>query len=83
MSVQLSMFGETTCEDSPSVTSSQALEVGHTRSGLPSGMTNATSGQAHVPVSRFRARDNGKAMPTNDTSGPLFTALSPSAVLQS
>jgi hypothetical protein len=43
----------------------------------------APSGPALVRVSRFRALDSGKAMPINDTSGPLFTALSPSARLQS
>lgn len=42
----------------------------------------AQSGLAPVRVSRFRARDSEKAMPTNDTSGPLFTASSPSARLQ-
>jgi hypothetical protein len=40
------------------------------------------SGPQAARVSRFRALDSGKAMPTNDTSGPLFTALSPSAALQ-
>ena len=40
------------------------------------------SGPVHVPVSRFRRLDSAKAMPTNDTSGPLFTASSPSAGLQ-
>lgn len=40
------------------------------------------SGPDHVPVSRFRRLDSAKAMPTNDTSGPLFTHSSPSAALQ-
>ena len=39
------------------------------------------SGLAVAHVSRFRARDSEKAMPTNATSGPLFNALSPSATL--
>lgn len=43
----------------------------------------ALSGPVPVHVSRFRARDSENAMPTNDTSGPLFTASSPSARLQS
>lgn len=43
---------------------------------------NAPFGPAPVRVSRFRARDSERAMPTNDTSGPLFTASSPSAALQ-
>jgi hypothetical protein len=40
------------------------------------------SGPAPVRVSRFRRLDSTKAMPTNDTSGPLFTHSSPSAALQ-
>ena len=48
----------------------------------PAGPTTAKSGPAHVHVSRFRAQDNAEAMPTSDTSGPLFTASSPSAALQ-
>jgi hypothetical protein len=43
----------------------------------------APSGQAPVRVSRFRARDNEKAMPISDTSGPLFMTSSPSIALQS
>ena len=42
----------------------------------------ALSGPEVVRVSRFRARDGEKAMSINDTSGPLFTTLSPSANLQ-
>jgi hypothetical protein len=49
---------------------------------LPVGLTTRSSGPAHVPVSRFRSLDSEVAMSTNDTSGPLFTASSPSAVLQ-
>jgi hypothetical protein len=49
---------------------------------LPDGPTTDPFGQVPVPVSRFRARDSGRAMPTNDTSGPLFTHSSPSAHLQ-
>ena len=64
------------------VTSSQALLDGHTPSGLPGGRMTGHAGPAHAPVSRFRALESGKAMPTNDTSGPLFTASSPSAGLQ-
>lgn len=41
------------------------------------------SGPAPVRVSRFRALDSERAMPINDTCGPLFTASSPSASLQS
>ena len=42
----------------------------------------APSGREVVPVSRFRAQDSEKEMPTNAISGPLFNASSPSAVLQ-
>jgi hypothetical protein len=49
---------------------------------LLGGMTMRACGRDHAHVSRFRARDNKRAMPTNDTSGPLFTTSSPSAVLQ-
>ncbi len=48
----------------------------------PDGQTTNQSIPAHVPVSRFRARDSEKAMPTNATSGPLFTHTSLSAKLQ-
>ena len=44
---------------------------------------NGASGPAPVRVSRFRARGSAKAMPTNDTCGPLFTTSSPSGALQS
>jgi hypothetical protein len=63
-----------------SAISSSASAVGPMRSSLPAGA--APSGPAPVPVSRFRAQDSGVAMPINDTSGPLFTASSPSAALQ-
>ena len=39
------------------------------------------SGLEAVHVSRFRARESKKAMPTNATSGPLFNYSSPSAAL--
>ena len=52
------------------------------RCGLQGGPMKNLSGPDHVPVSRFRRLDSAKAMPTNDTSGPLFTASSPSANLQ-
>ena len=41
----------------------------------------ALQGPAHV--SRFRSQDSDKAMPTDDTCGPLFTASSQSASFQS
>ncbi len=69
-----------TLRDTTSVISSQGLEAGRTRSGSPGG--KGQCGPEAVPVSRFRARDSDVAMPTNDTSGPLFTHSSPSATLQ-
>jgi hypothetical protein len=63
-------------------TSSLESADGHSLLDLLDGQMIAPRGQAPVHVSRFRARDNTKAMPTNDTSGPLFTASSPSAALQ-
>lgn len=79
---QLSMFEPTTCGDTPNAISSPASEDGRSLSGSPESATTRQSGPDHVRVSRFRARESGKAMPTNDTSGPLFTASSPSANLQ-
>ncbi len=55
---------------------------GATLSVSPDGTTTDPSGRAPVPVSRFRSRESEKAMPINDTCGPLFTASSPSAGLQ-
>ena len=71
-----------TLKVTPSATSSPGSAAGPTRSGSQGGPTISPSGPAPVPVSRFRARDSDKAMPINDTSGPLFTASSPSAALQ-
>ena len=67
---------------SPTATSSPAFSAGRARSGSPDGPMTVPSGPPLVPVSRFRARDSERAMPTNATSGPLFTASSPSAGLQ-
>lgn len=63
-------------------TSSQELVAGPTRSNSRTGPKIGKSGRDHVHVSRFRALDNIRDMPTNDTSGPLFNTLSPSASLQ-
>ena len=40
------------------------------------------AGWGDRPVFTGRAQDNERVMPMNDTSGPLFTALSPNANLQ-
>ena len=82
MNDQYSMFGLPTSEATTSATSSQASADGATLSDSPDGPMTGQSGQEAAHVSRFRARDSEKAMKTNDTSGPLFTASSPSASLQ-
>lgn len=82
MSDQLKMFPETTLEASASVTSSPESEAGATRSGSRGGPTTGRCGPDPALVSRFRARDNKKAMPIDDICGPIFTASSPHADLQ-
>ena len=76
------MSRQMTSKATRSATSSPASVDGLSRSISLDGPTTAPSGPAPVPVSRFRARDASVAMSTNDTSGPLFTHSSPSAVLQ-
>ena len=61
---------------------SPVLEDGPLPSSSQAGPTTDPSGLVAVPVSRFRAQDSEKAMPTNVISGPLFNASSPSAALQ-
>ena len=53
-----------------------------TPSDSPDGPTTDPSGQEAALVSRFRSLDSSEAMPTADTSGPLFSSSSPSAALQ-
>ncbi len=77
-----SMSRQVTLPDTLNVISSPGSADGPTRCGWQDGPTTAPCGPAPVRVSRFRARDSAKAMPTNDTSGPLFTRSSPSAGLQ-
>ena len=74
---QRMMFGIT-----PSAISSQESQDGASPSGTLDGRKIDRSGQGRVRVSRFRAQESGKALPTNDISGPLFNNLSPSASLQ-
>ena len=69
-------------KDMPKSTYSPASGDGPSRSASQDGQTIDLPGPAPVPVSRFRARESAEAMPTNATSGPLFTASSPSAALQ-
>lgn len=70
-------------KDTPNATFSLESPAGVSRSDSPDGRTMKKSGPAPARVSRFRALDSEKAMPTNDTCGPLFTRSSPSAALQS
>jgi len=56
MSGQLSMFNQTTCEDSSSATSSPASEAGPTPCGSPDGLTTEPSGPGAVLVSRSVSR---------------------------
>ncbi len=72
-----------TSKGTRNATSSPGLADGPERSGSQAGPTTNPPGQDRHRVSRFRALDSAKAMPTNDTCGPLFTASSPSAALQS
>ncbi len=82
MNEALSKSQQEMFSDLPSATSSPASPDGPTRSGSPAGPKIVPSGPPVVRVSRFRARDSEKAMPTKDTCGPLFIGSSPSAVLQ-
>ena len=68
-------------EDTDNATSLQELEDGRLRSNGQDGAIDQP-GREVVPVSRFRAQESEKALPTNATSGPLFNLSSPSATLQ-
>jgi hypothetical protein len=76
MSEQLTLW------DTDNATSSPGSADGASPCASPDGRTIGRSGQAHVPVSRFRSLDADKAMPTDATCGPIFTASSPSTSLQ-
>ena len=73
----------TTLVAQDSGTSSRESPAGGLPAASPASRTTSTSGPAHVRVSRFRSLDANEAMPTSATSGPLFSASSPSAALQS
>lgn len=77
------MSTPTTSKAITNAISSPASAGGAKHFALPDGKTIGRFGRDHARVSRFRALDAGKVMSTNDTSGPLFTALSRSAGLQS
>lgn len=76
------MSNPATFSASPNATFSLVSEDGALPCAKPDGAIAAPSGPEAARVSRFRAQDADKAMPTNDTSGPLFSASSPSASLQ-
>ena len=76
------MSNPKTSKNTTSAISSPESPAGHTRLSWQEFRQKHRSGPDHVPVSRFRAQDSGKAMPTEDTSGPLFNTSSPSASLQ-
>ena len=81
MTVQSSMFGETTSEDTSSATSSPASGAGRTRSNSRDGKGNA--GPGVVPASPSPWQEAEKARLMSGTFGPLFDGLSKSAALQS
>ena len=71
-----------TSPDGPRSTCSPGSEDGHTPSISPDGPQTSPCGPSHVPVSRFRALDADRELPTNATSGLLFSSSSPSYDLQ-
>ena len=72
-------FSLTMCEDSNECISSAESQDGISPSDGQVG--KGQSGPVPVRVSRFRAQDSERAMPTNATCGPLFNTSSPSADL--
>ena len=76
------MSSPKTSKNTTSAISSPESPAGHTRLSWQEFRKMHRSGPDHVPVSRFRAQDSEKAMPTDATSGPLFNTSSPSAGLQ-
>lgn len=63
--------------------SSPGLPGGASRAASPASRMTSTSGPAHVRASHTLSRDVGAATLTHGTFGPLFSASSPSAALQS
>ena len=81
MTVQSSMFGEATSEDTNNATSSPASAAGRTRSSLRDGKGSA--GPEVAPASPSQWQEQEKARLTSGTYGPLFDGLSKSVALQS
>jgi hypothetical protein len=73
----------TTSPDTPNAISLPASVAGRSRSVSPDGPTADQSGQPLARASRSRRQGSAKAQPTNDTCGPTYATLSPSAALQS
>ena len=71
-----------TLQNTTNATSSPGSAAGRSPCGGPDSKTPEESGPAPVHVSRFRALAKDRATPMSGTCGPLFTASSPSAVLQ-
>ena len=67
--------------DTHNAISSQESAGGPTPSNSPDGPATGRYGPEAVPVSRFRARESTRAMPTTDTYGQHSSGLSPSAAL--
>ena len=82
MTATFDLFGQPIFEATDSAISSPGSADGRLRSASRAGRRTVQSGPDRVHVSRFRALDSAAALPTSDTSGPLFTASSPSADLQ-
>ena len=82
MTDQLRMFPQTISEALTECICSPALPDGIWHSTSPDGETDPYGPEvAHASLSAMRAREG--ELTTNDISGPLFTASSPSADLQS
>jgi len=79
MSGQLSMFPQTTCEDSPKLTSSPVLADGLTPSVSPDGLTIKKSGPALARVSRSASPGKDLGQPIQGTCGRTFTGSLPPA----
>ncbi len=71
-----------TSRDIPSGTSSLESASGAMHSGARGGRTKGRRQRQACLANRFRSPDSARAISTNDTSGPLFTASSPSARFQ-
>ena len=69
---QLSMLAQMSSESSPSVTSSQELQDGHTPSDLQDGKTKDKSGRAAARASRLVLQDKVKELTIHGTFGRTF-----------